>query len=220
MGASPSPAEECTAEQLSAVAAIYAADVRMRQEHFERLRRRGEADVSMLATDEMPKYYPSQPWDWVFAAAVYDFHFWQENVPSLLAAQQGFAGTTSNSNQPTGGSGQASEPGLSSQPTRKKRTRLPSSARVDDRTEDGTYRKNRSGTTLCSDYQEGNCVDRPGRCPKNSDWAHQCAKCLGNHPAKSCSGRSLRRAPRATRGLANPRRRTETLVLEGMGSVW
>eukprot|EP00971_Amphidinium_carterae_P115584 2289210-Amphidinium_carterae.3 len=37
-------------------------------------------------------------------------------------------------NQPTGGSWQASEPGTSSQPTRKKRTRLPSSACVDDRT--------------------------------------------------------------------------------------
>eukprot|EP00971_Amphidinium_carterae_P251869 5000773-Amphidinium_carterae.1 len=130
---------------------IYAADVRMRQEHFEWLRRRGEADVSMLATDEMPKYYPSQPWDWVFEAAVYDFHFWQENVhqPSLLAAQQGFAGF---------------------------RTRIVEPAYTQEAhkvTEDGTYRKNRSGTTLCSDYQEGNCVDRPGRCPKNSERAHQ-----------------------------------------------
>eukprot|EP00971_Amphidinium_carterae_P105572 2090644-Amphidinium_carterae.1 len=44
----------------------------MRQEHFEPLRRTGEADVAMLATDKMPKYYPDQPWDWVFAAAVYD----------------------------------------------------------------------------------------------------------------------------------------------------
>eukprot|EP00971_Amphidinium_carterae_P089205 1765474-Amphidinium_carterae.1 len=41
----------------------------MRQEHFERLRRRGEAAVAMTATDEMPPFYPEHSWDWVFAAA-------------------------------------------------------------------------------------------------------------------------------------------------------
>eukprot|EP00971_Amphidinium_carterae_P051061 1005353-Amphidinium_carterae.1 len=141
----------------------------------------------MSATDEMPPFYPEHPWDWVFAAAVYDFNFWQENVhqPALLAAQQGFGAPSSSAVPP------ATEPMTSSgQTSKKKRTRLPSSARIDDRAEDGTFRKNRSGTTLCTDYQDGTCLDRPGRCPKNSELAHQCSKCLGSHPAKSCSGRS------------------------------
>eukprot|EP00971_Amphidinium_carterae_P210238 4171206-Amphidinium_carterae.1 len=66
----------------------------MRQEHFERLRRRGAAlgaGGGGPATEDMPSWDPAYPWEWVFAAAVNDRPFWHDELdaPVLLATSQG-----------------------------------------------------------------------------------------------------------------------------------
>eukprot|EP00971_Amphidinium_carterae_P048641 958656-Amphidinium_carterae.1 len=43
---------------------IYSADVVMRREHFERLRRRGAAMSWAAATEDLPAYDAAFPWEW------------------------------------------------------------------------------------------------------------------------------------------------------------
>ena len=57
-------------------ALIYQADLRMRSEHFERLRRRGEEErTAALAAGGTNLFDPSAPWGWVFDQACADFEF-------------------------------------------------------------------------------------------------------------------------------------------------
>ena len=56
---------------------IPAADVRMRSEHMEKLRRR--ADQAYVSNPESG-FDPAQPWDWVFALAARGRDFWTAHV--------------------------------------------------------------------------------------------------------------------------------------------
>ena len=56
---------------------IAAADVRMRSEHMEKLRRR--ADQAYVSNPESG-FDPAQPWDWVFALAARGRDFWTAHV--------------------------------------------------------------------------------------------------------------------------------------------
>jgi hypothetical protein len=57
---------------------IYQADVRMRSEQFERLRRR--LHIDLLAGTSQHGFTANKPWDGVFAAAVKDKEFWDSEV--------------------------------------------------------------------------------------------------------------------------------------------
>ena len=57
---------------------IYQADIRMRSEQFERIRRRLQIDSD--ANRPLHGFAPGKPWDGVFAVAVLDREFWDTFV--------------------------------------------------------------------------------------------------------------------------------------------
>jgi hypothetical protein len=75
---------------------VYQADVRMRLEHFEKLRRGAEIELSRLpaGVTRTPTYDPALPWDGVFGMAIRDKAFWDREVREkcllFLTRVQGF----------------------------------------------------------------------------------------------------------------------------------
>ena len=66
---------------------VYTADVRMRAERFQRLRRHAERDhAAALAAGQRSTFDIARPWNTVFAMAVADRSWWEENLhrPVLL----------------------------------------------------------------------------------------------------------------------------------------
>ena len=53
---------------------------------------------------------------------------------------------------------------------------------------DGKYTMNRTGYSICQAFNEGKCEGSSpgGWCPTSWDTVHQCARCLGQHPAVRC----------------------------------
>eukprot|EP00971_Amphidinium_carterae_P168418 3336936-Amphidinium_carterae.2 len=167
--------------------AVYAADVKMRQEHFETLRRRGAAlgaSGSVPASEDLPAWDVATPWEWVFAASVNDRAFWHDepDAPVLLATSQGF-GHAGNSASDHAATMDVATPPVSAK--RKRQSSKPQSAdRYHQVDEQGNYELNRRGTPI---YNKGECSGGTGPCPRNSERVHQCSKCLGNHPATRCT---------------------------------
>ena len=72
------------------------------------------------------------------------------------------------------------------------------------------YTSNRSGTPLCRAYQDGSCKEHVNvhglpMCARNKSLAHQCAKCLGKHPAypqggEACGAKESNRTLAVGRG--------------------
>eukprot|EP00971_Amphidinium_carterae_P327927 6459528-Amphidinium_carterae.2 len=159
--------------------AVYSAEVKMRHEHMERLRRRG-AIMLTPATDELPTYDPEYPWEWVWSAAVVDRSFWHEELegPVLEARSQGLLAvqTAAGSDTPY----MAPHP-----PPSKKRPAPRSIERQHKLNAEGLFEVNRKGSVLCTEYNSGGCNQRPGRCPQGNK-VHQCARCLGDHPSVTC----------------------------------
>eukprot|EP00971_Amphidinium_carterae_P046637 918639-Amphidinium_carterae.1 len=143
--------------------AVYAADVKMRQEHFERLRRRGAAIGAGgvgLATEDLPTWDPTYPWEWVFAAAVHDQTFWHDELdaPVLLATSQG-CGSVGN---------MSIEHPIRERapPQAAKRKRQQSKPHSSDRhhqvDEQGNFELNRRGNPICRAYNKGECSGGTG----------------------------------------------------------
>ena len=66
---------------------VYNVDVRMRSEQFERLRRKAERDHAAAGTvGGVSDYDPAKPWETVFAMAVANEEWWNENLhrPAML----------------------------------------------------------------------------------------------------------------------------------------
>eukprot|EP00971_Amphidinium_carterae_P293801 5832806-Amphidinium_carterae.1 len=51
---------------------------------------------------------------------------------------------------------------------------------------EGMFISNRAGSVLCRDYNKGDCIQKPGSCPRNAERVHQCSRCLGHHPGHTC----------------------------------
>jgi len=65
-------------------AVIYQADVRMRSEHFERIRRRGTKEkADAVAAGGRHPFDENSPWQWVFEQAIGDLPFWKEQVEDV-----------------------------------------------------------------------------------------------------------------------------------------
>ena len=65
-------------------AVIYQADVRMRSEQFERIRRRGAKEKSDAVTaGGRHPFDENSPWQWVFEQAIGDLPFWKEQVEDV-----------------------------------------------------------------------------------------------------------------------------------------
>ena len=177
---------------------VYQADIKMRLEHFERLRRIAEAvhQASVGVAGATSSFNPKKPWDTVFSMAVGARDFWSEHVtdPALLFLSQvktranleddlGSAPIQSNSPPSKGGNkGNGQKRQFWEVDTSP--TSASSGGDGSRQGADGRFTHNRKGGPLCHGFQDGSCG--PGvYCPKG--YKHQCAICLDNrHGAHEC----------------------------------
>ncbi len=163
---------------------IYQADVRMRSEQMERIRRRGDEESAVCsAAGGVHAMSPKRPWDWVWAEAVNDLVFWRIELeePAQLLLLRG------SRSSPSSGQMAGSHPA----PPRHQ-SEGPNKRARHDRThsvEGNSFKANRAGHKLCDDFNRGQCTPalRGGVCPKNSGLVHHCSRCLAvDHAVGSC----------------------------------
>ena len=163
---------------------VYSGDVRMRSEHFERIRRAAEEEHTAgctLPSQHLP-YDPQRPWNSVFQRAIMDTAFWdeqvRENARDFIARDGAGAWKQSSAPQPRHES-------VDERPPKAPRlnTDIPKNSAPGSK-----HTQNKKGVTLCESYQHGSCSSAKaggvGACP--SDLAHQCHWCLGLHAGDQC----------------------------------
>jgi len=174
---------------------VYQADVRMRLEHAERVRRRGESEkANATAAGLHHDYVDKNPWEWVWSKMPEESRFWREELEepcmlvlartgSLQQMVQGDAPVANDSGQgSTGGTNDSSR-------GKKKHPASPSGFQKVHNVTEGIYTTNRRGLPLCQDFQRGMCdsIDANRRCRKNGNDVHQCNKCLcPDHGGRDC----------------------------------
>ena len=150
---------------------ISRADVRMRSEHLDRLRRE-------LRANPAHGYQENHPWGACFASAIKEVEFWQKELvtPALM-----FMTRNKREGAPEG-SETAGKPKKKTRPARRHQ-----GEDLSQKGSDGTYVKNRKGLERCLLYGQGRCgtENAQGKC-KNGR-SHQCNKCLGPHPGNKCT---------------------------------
>ena len=182
---------------------LYQADVRMRQEHMERIRRKlRDAHTEALAAGGTTPFDPARPWAHTWAKAAEDHAFWKKEIedPCMLyltktASLGNLLGDDAPIDAPgaseTAGAagGSAAEPGLgvgggrATSASGGSGNDAPKKANKVHNVANGEYQTNRKGMRLCPDFQEGSCTPGP-KCPKG---AHQCKRCLSAvHGAVLC----------------------------------
>ena len=161
---------------------IYRADVRMRSENMDRLRRH-------LTEKPEHGFTTNDPWSAVYAAAVRDEKFWAKEVLTpctlLLAGRRNAAGAAAH----RGVDDERADPGAGRRPKKRpKKTHQGEDKSVYDPATK-RYTHNRKGLEICRNYGEGKCGDgRPqGKCQGKTVRSHQCDRCLGPHMGKDCT---------------------------------
>jgi hypothetical protein len=186
---------------------VYTADVRMRSEQLERVRRTCEQDSSRAeALGLPPTFSKTRPWNDVFRACLLDKSWWDENVRDaallyLARVRSAEAAADDGTTQPNLSSPAVSAPKSAPKPQRQApREESDSPAKRRDRDlsvlVDGLYVKNRRGLELCVGFNQGTCHGRS--CAKGA--AHQCSKCLQEHPLVACSGKLAAATPAKGKG--------------------
>lgn len=159
---------------------IYMADVHMRSEQFERIRRRLENAPEF-------GYTSISPWSAVLAQSVREDAFWSKEVitPATLrlAERKAKGGADASSSRPRGSEGGDPPANL------KGRKRKVSAAEDASKHDGKQYTHNRRGVEICLRWNDGKCgVDKPqSKCSAKPPRSHQCSKCLGPHQARSCT---------------------------------
>ena len=158
---------------------IYRADVRLRSEQLERIRR-------ALRANPQHGYTEASPWGVCFTAATKDSDFWSKELvtPATLWL-------STSKKRATGGDDGATHQDANDEthPKKKKRANRRYTGEDKSRQDNGVYTINRKGVEICRAYNDGKCgsAAAQGKC-KNSR-SHQCNLCLGPHPAQSCPKR-------------------------------
>ena len=178
---------------------IYQAEVRARQEHWERCRRIGaEAHSKATTAGASHEFDPSQPWDWSLQCLIDDDKFWKKEIEDdavLILAKIKTLGGTVDGDADTGGRKRNRGDGPSSSGGGQGRERSPPAKKRKSHEVDSQGRMvcNRSGVRLCSGFQDGSCTNtgRDNRCGSDRSKSHQCVICLStehgaDHPTK-CS---------------------------------
>jgi len=191
---------------------LYQADIRFRSEHAERVRRKGEAIKAKAGIDPC-EYDPDMPWEFVYRQATEDFAYWNrefesdallirahiDNTQSHLGPDIGSL-TDVSKRGGSGGGGGSSSSAAWEPPPQAERSKGAKGKKGDKQGKNGprfdsqgNFVTNRGGTPLCFAYQTGECtevtmVNNVPRCSRDTSRAHQCARCLGSHPAKPKEG--------------------------------
>ncbi|CAE8649245.1 unnamed protein product, partial [Polarella glacialis] len=162
---------------------VYQADVRMRSEHFERLRRR-------LAAKPDFNYSGARPWNAVFAQAVRESEFWATEVkePAIrweARGRQQVRSTATGSvpsivvqEQESQLGGQGGGGAGSIKKSRAKRKHSGDDLSSFDEPA-GVYKLSRKGLEICRLFNEGRCGNgKPqSKCTGTPARSHQCNKC-------------------------------------------
>eukprot|EP00971_Amphidinium_carterae_P116989 2316868-Amphidinium_carterae.1 len=126
---------------------------------MERIRRRGASLSHQGPTDQLPQFSDERPWEWTFAQAVLEDQWWRRQIEDHVWASRQKR-TSSEADLSTMSENNSAK-------KKRERARPVSQDRIHNVTHDGLFKANRQGSLLCSDYQIGNCSQRPGRCPKD-----------------------------------------------------
>jgi len=182
---------------------LYQADIRVRSEHAERVRRKGEAIQAKAGVDPC-QYDPDMTWEFVYRQATEDFAYWSrefesdallirahiDNTQSLLGPDMGLL-TDVTKRGGSGGGGGGSSSAQWEPPPQGERSKRAKSKKGDKQGKNGprfdsrgNFVANHGGTPLCFAYQTGECteitvVGNVPRCSRDTSRAHQCARCLG-----------------------------------------
>ena len=151
---------------------IYRADVRMRSEQLERIRR-------ALRENPAHGYTEANPWGACFTAATKDSDFWTREL--VTSATLWLSGNKQRSQ------GRDAEQTLETPGKRKTRAKRKYSG--DDRSQkgpDGLYVLNRKGIEICRAFGEGKCGSEKAQGKCKNGRSHQCSRCLGPHPLHKC----------------------------------
>ena len=195
---------------------VYQADVRMRSEQFERIRRAAEIELSRLPPGMKHALYdPAKPWDGVFALAIRDNRFWETEVRELAVLwlarvrlprpfitddtildehtsrsppAMGGGGSESSQHRPRKGKG-GSKTDTSFPPHHQPAAKGPSSRQA-PRSQKAKAKGKGQGSKKGSDESSEVCNNyNAGKCGVvcSTGRKHVCAKCGGQHPAISCT---------------------------------
>ena len=165
---------------------IYTADVRMRSEHFERLRRHVERDHQQAVSLKVTSTFDvAKPWHSVFRMALSDKIWWDENLhrPAMLyltriksASESVADGTVQNM---SGNDSASARPRSRSKDRGSRKDRRQGGTRH-PHGDSGTH--TRAGQPLCDAFNSSAGCYRK-HCPDH----HSCRKCrAGNHGAANC----------------------------------
>ena len=148
---------------------IYKAEVRMRSEYMERIKRD-------LTANPKHGFTEAAPWSAVFYATR-ETEYWTKEVttPATL-----FVAPNSESSE-----GAAPRP-AAKKASKKRKYKGADSSVLDDK--DQIYARNKKGIEICKKFNLGQCGNgkAQSRCPNKR--SHQCNKCMGPHSAQNCSG--------------------------------
>ena len=199
---------------------VYNADVRMRAERFQRLRRHAERDHdAAVASGRRSSFDPARPWNTVFSMALVDKDWWEENIhrTALLylarvksAAQVLDDRTAQPASFATGSSRAASGAGA----RRTGRSRTPQrepAGRPRGSGDDGAI-FTKKGKRFCDDYNtsqgcsKGRACSDLHACKACRAFGHSCQKCTKDQKAWTPSSAPPPAAGRSQQGGA-PRRR-------------
>ena len=190
---------------------IYQADMRMRGEGLERMRRELETEHGQLTAKglaAMSKYTEARPWNSAFMAAVgkQGKDYWDEELDKkamlYLAAirtrdaladdQTGHRHNDAPIDAPPPGTPPPPAGAERRRPERQRPRAEPPAGPPSRRTtadghprmEGNRYTTNRQGVPICNDYNQGRCSVRNAR-QHQPPRTHQCDICLDTHPSST-----------------------------------
>ena len=160
---------------------VYTADIRMRSEHFERIRRREERKHEAAVAAGTPSTFDvAKPWKAVFAAALTEDNWWQDNLhrPALLFL------TNIRTAAESVADGTIQDLPVTAIPPR---VRSRSPPRRQELHPPGVYTS--KGRRFCDAYNSpGGCSRRQDQCRDH----HACAKCkVPGHGAHECRPKAV-----------------------------
>ena len=176
---------------------LYQSDVRARLEHMPRLRLELIRAAQKISDEGgTPTFDHKRPWSQLLNEVASDDKFWNQEFvePALivLAEARPASAFTADDARVSAGEKHDSEGALKiglenavgSLPKGRSSSRA---GRVHDFV-DGNYRSNRTGHKLCAKFNTGECTQtiNGSWCAVDPNLAHQCSRCLGAHPMKSC----------------------------------
>ena len=163
---------------------IYQADVRARQEHWERCRREAaEEHCKANAAGQTHAFDVSKPWEYALMLLINDFRLWKDELedPCILVMTKMNAANTlpDDGKRDPSDAARLKDAGVKLRPEDRNHNVV-----------DGKYTTNRRGVRLCDGFNAGECKDHDkfGRCARDASKVHQCNICLSTgHTGSTCT---------------------------------